>query len=541
MVPTIAEAGRLIARKELSPLELTKTLLARIEALEPHLNAFITLTADAALADAKRAETDIAAGRALGPLHGIPYGLKDIYDAEGLPTTGHSRTRIGHVAARDATTTAKLRAAGGVLIGKLATHEFAHGGPSFDLPWPPARNPWNPAHVTGGSSSGSGAAVAAGLVLGALGSDTGGSIRNPAAYCGLVGLKPTYGLVSRHGIFPNSFTFDHAGPLTWTVEDCAIVMQAIAGHDPHDPGSADVAIPDYRAALAGGIKGQRVGVVRHFWEEDLPANDEVRAAMERSLAVLRGLGAVIEYVRLRPLQEYSDVKIAIAESELYAVHEPELRQRPNAFGWDFLGRALAACLFGSVDYVQAQRQRRRILEEMQAVYARYDLLVTAGPYGPAPRFESHRTLAFWQKPNITSPFNVTGGPALVMCNGFSASGLPLSVQLVGRPFDEVGVLRAAAALEAATPWRERRPALEFGKTPATNAVPEETPPPPDAATRAWVARKVAAVGLTLDERLFAQLCEVAPYIEAMSQRLARDHPVEREPASVADLALLKRR
>src|SRR5258706_1746316 len=212
MIPTIAEAGRLIARKALSPVELTKTLLARIERFEPHLNAFITLTADAALADAKRAESDIAAGRHRGPLHGIPYGLKDIYDAEGLPTTGHSRTRIGHVAARDATTTAKLRAAGGVLMGKLATHEFAHGGPSFDLPWPPARNPWNPAHVTGGSSSGSGAAGAAGMVLGAMGSDTGGSIRNPAAYCALVGLKPTYGLVSRHGSLPHAFSLRHARP-----------------------------------------------------------------------------------------------------------------------------------------------------------------------------------------------------------------------------------------------------------------------------------------------------------------------------------------
>jgi aspartyl-tRNA(Asn)/glutamyl-tRNA(Gln) amidotransferase subunit A len=539
-IPTIAEASRLIATKALAPTALVKELLARIEAVEPHLNAFITLTADAALADARRAESELAAGRARGPLHGIPYGLKDIFDAEGLATTGHSRTRIGHVAARDATTTAKLRAAGGVLMGKLATHEFAHGGPSFDLPWPPARNPWNPAHVTGGSSSGSGAAVAAGLVLGALGSDTGGSIRNPAAYCGLVGLKPTYGLVSRHGVFPNSVTFDHAGPLAWTVEDCAILLQAIAGHDAADPGSAAVAIPDYRAALAGGIKGLRIGVVRHFWEDDLPANDEVRTAMAASLEVLRGLGAVLEDVRLRPLQDYYDVKIVIAESELYAVHEPVLRRRAQDFGYDFLGRALGACLFSSVDYVQAQRQRRRILEEMAAVYARCDLLVTAGPYGPAPRFESHRTVAFWQKPNITTPFNVTAGPALVMPNGFSASGLPLSIQLVGRPFDDATVLRAAAALEAATPWHQRRPSLAFGATPVANTVPDETSPAPDAATRAWVARKVAAAGLALDDRLFAQLCEVAPHIEAMSRRLGRDHPVDREPASVVDLGLLKR-
>jgi aspartyl-tRNA(Asn)/glutamyl-tRNA(Gln) amidotransferase subunit A len=541
MIPTIAEASRQIACKEISPVELVRDALARIDKAEPQLNAFITLTADAALADAKRAEAEIDAGRYLGPLHGIPYGLKDIFDAEGLPTTGHSRTRLGHVASRDATTTAKLRTAGGVLMGKLATHEFAHGGPSFDLPWPPARNPWNPAHVTGGSSSGSGAAVAAGFVLGALGSDTGGSIRNPASYCGLVGLKPTYGLVSRRGVYPNSFTFDHAGPMAWTIEDCAILLQAIAGHDPADPGSADIALPDYRASLAGGIKGMRIGVVRHFWEEDLPANDEVRAAMAQSLRALRELGASIEDVRLRPLQDYYDVKIVIAESELYAVHEPELRKRPGEFGSDFLGRALGACLFGSVDYVQAQRQRRRILEEMASVYARYDLLVTAGPYGPAPRFESYRTVAFWQKPNITTPFNVTAGPALVMCNGFSANGLPLSIQLVGRPFDESGVLRAAAALEAATDWRAKRPSLDFGAAKIANTAPDEISPTPDPKLRARIEAIAQAAGLPLDERQLFQLCEVAPHIDAMRKRLARDQPIDREPASAVDLALLARR
>jgi len=541
MIPTIAEAGRLIARKEVSPVELVRDALARIDKAEPQLNAFITLTADAALAEAKRAEAEIAAGRHRGPLHGIPYGLKDIFDAEGLPTTGHSRTRLGHVEARDATTTAKLRAAGGVLMGKLSTHEFAHGGPSFDLPWPPARNPWNPAHVTGGSSSGSGAAVAAGFVLGALGSDTGGSIRNPASFCGLVGLKPTYGLVSRRGVFPNSFTFDHAGPMVWTVEDCAILLQAIAGHDPADPGSADIALPDYRAGLAGGIKGLRIGVVRHFWEEDLPANDEVRAAMAQSLRALRELGARIEDVRLRKLQDYYDVKIVIAESELYAVHEPELRKRPGEFGADFLGRALGACLFGSVDYVQAQRQRRRILEEMASVYARCDLLVTAGPYGPAPRFESHRTVSFWQKPNITTPFNVTAGPALVMCNGFSASGLPLSIQLVGRPFDEACVLRAAAALEAATDWRAKRPSLEYGPAKIANTAPDEISPAPDPKLRARIEAVAQAAGLPLDERQLFQLCEVAPHIDAMRRRLARDQPIDREPATAVDLALLARR
>jgi aspartyl-tRNA(Asn)/glutamyl-tRNA(Gln) amidotransferase subunit A len=538
MVPTIAEAAARIAKKEISPVELVRDALARIDKAEKHLNAFITLTADAALAEAKRAEADIMAGKLKGPLHGVPYGLKDIYDAEGLPTTGHSKTRIGHVAAKDAVTTAKLRAAGGVLMGKLSTHEFAHGGPSFDLPWPPARNPWNLQHQTGGSSTGSGAAVAAGFCLHAMGSDTGGSIRNPAAFCGLVGLKPTYGLVSRRGIFPNSFTHDHAGPLTWTVEDCALVLQAIAGHDAEDPGSANVAIPDYRAGLAGGIKGLRIGVVRHWYETDLPANDEVRAAMTRSLQALKDLGATVEDVKLRTLQEYGDVKITIAESELYAVHEPVLRTRPNDFGWDFLGRAIAACLFTGPDYVQAQRQRRLMIEEMKAVWQRYDLLVTSGPQGPAPRFDTHKTVTFWQRPNITAPSNVTGDPALVMCNGFSKSGLPLSIQLIGKPFDEVGVLRAAAALEAAAGYRDKRPSLDYGATVTPATPPSTESPTPDAATRARIEAVAKAAGLPLDDRLIAQLCETAPLIEAMRSRLSRAHPIEREPAAHVDLKML---
>ena len=252
---TIADAARLIESRRLSPVELTDALLARIEALDPQLNAFLLPTPEQAREQARAAEREIMAGNYRGPLHGIPFGLKDIYATAGIRTTSHSKICENLVPTEDATTVTKLYQAGGVLLGKLATHEFAHGGPSFDLPWPPARNPWNRDHFTGGSSSGAGAAVAAGFVPGALGSDTGGSIRGPAALCGIVGLKPTYGLVSRAGVYANSFTFDHAGPMTWTVEDCAILLQAIAGHDPKDPASADRPIPDYRAALTGDIRG----------------------------------------------------------------------------------------------------------------------------------------------------------------------------------------------------------------------------------------------------------------------------------------------
>ncbi|MGH7031765.1 MAG: amidase, partial [Stellaceae bacterium] len=274
---TIAEAARRIEKKELSPVELTSALVRRAETLDPRLNAYLLPVFELALDQARAADREIAAGGYRGPMHGIPFGLKDISATAGIRTTGHSRVCIDTVPTADATTVRKLYEAGAILTGKLATHEFAHGGPSFDLPWPPARNPWNRDHFTGGSSSGAGAAVAAGFVPAALGSDTGGSIRGPAALCGIVGLKPTYGLVSRRGVYANSYSFDHAGPMTWTVEDCAILLQAIAGHDPLDPANARQPMPDYRAALTGDIKGLRVGVVRHLHEDDCPVSSEVGA------------------------------------------------------------------------------------------------------------------------------------------------------------------------------------------------------------------------------------------------------------------------
>src|SRR4249919_113351 len=303
----IADAARLIESRRLSPVELTDALLARIEALDPQLNAFLLPTPEKAREQAKAAEREIMAGSYRGALHGIPFGLEDIYATAGIRTTSHSKICENLVPSEDATTVTKLHQAGAILLGKLATHEFAHGGPSFDLPWPPARNPWNRDHFTGGSSSGAGAAIAAGFVPGALGSDTGGSIRGPAALCGIVGLKPTYGLVSRAGVYANSFTFDHAGPMTWTVEDCAIMLQAIAGHDPKDPASADRRVPDYRAALTGGIKGMRIGVLRHLFEQDAPIPPVAKAALEAAFDVLRGLGAKLEDTNIRPAQVYHDV------------------------------------------------------------------------------------------------------------------------------------------------------------------------------------------------------------------------------------------
>ncbi len=530
---SIAEAARRIERRALSPVELTRAFLDRIAAVDAQLNAYLLVTADQALAQARTAEAEIMAGRYRGAMHGIPFALKDIYCTSGIRTTSHSRTRVDYVPDFDATTVAKLHAAGAVLLGKLATHEFAHGGPSFDLPWPPARNPWNRDHITGGSSSGSGASVAAGLAMGALGSDTGGSIRNPAALCGIVGLKPTYGLVSRSGVYTNSFSYDTAGPMTWTVEDCAIMLQAIAGHDAKDPASADRPLPDYRAALTGSIKGLRIGVLRAMFEQDVVTPPPTKAALEVAFDVLRNLGATLEDVRVRPAQDYYDVKVTGAESELYAVHEPVLRQRLGEFGEDFLGRSLGALLITGPDYVQSSRWRRAMIAEMAPVYAKYDVLLTAGP-GPASRLETWRTIHFWQKGSVTTPFNVLGGPALAQCIGFTAEGLPLSMQIAGRPFDDATVLRVAHAYEAATAWRARRPMLDPDAAFSTALPPV---PEPEKAAISQVRRdEIAAIcqraGLTLNQRHFEQLCATAPYIEAMTGRLRRDFVFYEEPSSV---------
>jgi aspartyl-tRNA(Asn)/glutamyl-tRNA(Gln) amidotransferase subunit A len=530
---TIAEAAKLIRTRKLSPVELTQAYLHRVQALDPQINAFITLTGERALEQAQQAEAEITAGRYRGPMHGIPFGLKDLYATAGILTTGHSRVRIDHVPEEDATATAKLYQAGAVLLGKLSTYEFAHGGaPEFDAPWPPARNPWNAQHTSGGSSSGSGAAVAAGFLPAALGTDTGGSIRIPAALCGTVGLKPTYGLVSRYGVTPNSFTFDHCGPLTWTVEDCAIMLGAIAGYDARDSGSADRPVPDYRATLGADIRGLRVGVVRHFWEQDLKTDPQLARAMDEAIDVLKRLGARIEDVRMRPPQDYVDVKMTIAETEIFCVHHKDLVARAQDYGLHFLAQTLTGCLFQSAEYVAAQRERRRMLNEMGPLYARHDVLLTA-TNTPAARVDQHSPANSWIRANIYNAFSVTAGPALVLCNGYSSSGLPLSMQLAGAPFDEVTVLRLAHAYEQATPWRQRRPAIVPGAARAWIS------PPPhlsggavDLAIRAEVEVLAHRAGLKLNDTQLTLLSEIAPHVFAMGARIRRDQEWTDEPADV---------
>ncbi len=457
--PTIAEAASLIAEKKLSPVELAKSCLARVKRLDGTLHSFITLTEEAALATARNAEAAIMKDGPKGPLHGIPIGLKDIFNTKGVLTTAHSRQLEHNVPAEDATTTRLLAEAGTVMLGKLATHEFAFGGPSFDLPWPPARNPWNPDHFTAGSSSGTGVAVAAGLVLGGMGSDTGGSIRGPAALNGIAGIKPTYGLVSKAGVLPLAFSLDHAGPMAWTVEDCAIMLQALAGYDAEDPASADRRPPDFRAELGRGAKGLKIGVVRHFYETDNPASETTRKAIDAAIDVFKGEGAQIREITLSPLADWAACGFLILITEAFAVHEPWLQTSMQNYGELLRDRMAFGAFISGADYVQALRRRRELCDELATAMEDVDILLTAAAPGEAPRLDQVPKWGNFEKPSFTMPFNVTGYPALSLCNGYGVGGLPLAMQLVAKPFQEPTLFRAGHAYETVTEWRQRRPAI----------------------------------------------------------------------------------
>lgn len=452
-----AEAGARFARRELSPVELTQALLARIAALDPVLHAFVRLDAEAALEQARTAEREIAAGRVRGPLHGIPVGIKDIIDVAGLPTTCHSKILLDNVARADAAVVARLRAAGAIVLGKLSTHEFAIGGPSLDLPFPPARNPWNPAHHPGGSSSGSGAGVASGMFPMALGTDTAGSVRNPASCCGIVGMKPTYGLVSRRGVFPLSWSLDHVGPMSRTVADSALLLEAIAGHDAADPASAATVARDFGREIGTGVKGLRIGFVRHFHEQDVPAGPETTAALEEAARVLAGEGAEMRSVRLPPLGELAAVNRVILTSEAYSVHARWLRERPGDYGRLARRRLLPGAFIRAETYLAAQRRRAQMIAEVKAALREVDVLMCASAMDPPSRIEDEAETLRTYPRHARAPFNVTGHPALAMMAGLSSGGLPIGVQFVGRHFDEAQVYRVAAAYERATGWQERRP------------------------------------------------------------------------------------
>jgi aspartyl-tRNA(Asn)/glutamyl-tRNA(Gln) amidotransferase subunit A len=458
-IPTIAQAAKQIGAKQLSPTELTRTCLERVRALDNRLHAFIHLTEERALAEARAAEAAIMASGPSGPLHGIPIGLKDIVDTKGIPTTCQSKLLQDNIPDIDATCAEKLAAAGTVLMGKLTTHEFADGGPSFDLPSPPARNPWNTDHFTAGSSSGTGAAVASGMILCGIGTDTGGSIRGPAALCGIAGLKPTYGLVSRAGVAPAAFSLDHIGPMAWTAEDCAIMLQALAGYDPRDPASANRLIPDYRAALGGGIKGLKIGVIHHFHETDHKVSGGTQHGITAAIATFRELGAEIREVQLSPLQDWTACGSLISIVERAAAYEEWARTRLADFGERMRSRLMLSAFVSGVDYLQAVRRRRELRAELQAAMAGLDVVLTAVLPGEAPKIDDVPKWDVFQQPSFMMPFNVAGYPAMSVCSGFGAGGLPVAIQLVGKPFQEATVLRIADAFEKATPFRDRRPSV----------------------------------------------------------------------------------
>lgn len=458
-IPTIKQASQLLQSRAVSSVELTKACLDRIEAYDASLHSYIHVAKQAALGSARRADDELAKGRYRGLLHGIPLGIKDIILTRGMETTAHSKVAPRYDRNHNADVVTRLEDQGCVILGKLATHEYAVGGPSSDLPWPTPRNPWDTSRYAGGSSSGTGAAVAAGLALGGIGTDTAGSIRYPSALCGIAGLKPTYGRVSRDGVLPLAWSLDHVGPMAWTVEDCAIMLQAIdhLADDQRPPKAADR--DDFLTHINDGVKGLRIGVIRHFFEKDYPVDAPTQQGIDDALDILKKQGASVRDVKLSSLQDYGAVGNTILVAEAYAYHEKTLQTRPLDHGEFMRDRVSMGAFLSAADYIQAMRVRAQLVAEIRAVLSECDVLVSATVPFAAPPMESIRKFTLFEKPFLTMPFNVTGLPALAVCTGFSNEGLPVSAQFIGRPFNEATILRTGHTYERATSWRARRPQL----------------------------------------------------------------------------------
>lgn len=462
---TAAELGRLISRREVSPVEVVDAFLARIQALDPALNCYVTVVADAALAAAEAAEREIGFGNYRGPLHGVPVALKDLFDLAGAKTTASSRILAENVATKDSAVTRRLKQAGAVILGKTNLHEFAFGITTNNPHYGPTRNPWDLARVPGGSSGGSGAAVAASLTCLATGTDTGGSIRIPAALCGIVGLKPTFGRVSKAGVVPLAWSLDHAGPMTKTVEDTAIMMDVIAGYDPDDPSSAQVETPGFRAAIGADVSRLRIGVPGNFFFDDV--DDEVASAVEAAARLFASLGVAVEDVSL-PHVGYASAAFPVTiQSEAAAFHEPWLLSRPQDYGADVRQRLETGRTALATEYINAQRARAIITADFQRALGLVDaLIVPTVPAAAAPIGEETVTIGGRQlelRPTytrFTSPINLTGLPSLAMPCGFTRTGLPVGFQLVGRFFEEPTLLSLGHSYQMATDWHKRRPPVE---------------------------------------------------------------------------------
>lgn len=457
---TIADAAAALRDRRITSTDLTTAHLKRIERVNPTVNAYVTITAERALADAKRADEEIARGGHRGPLHGVPIGLKDIVQTAGIRTTCGSKIHGTWVPEADAAVATRLARAGSVLLGKLNTHEYAFGVTTDNPHWGATRNPWDTTRIPGGSSGGSGAAVAAGLALGAIGTDTGGSIRIPASACGVVGLKPTYGRVSKAGVFPMSYLFDHVGPLTRTVEDAAILLGAIAGYDAADATTVPVPVDDYRRRLAEGARGLRVGVARGLFE---PADAEVLAAVESALRTLARLDATVTDVDVPELPVNEVFGVMIAEAK--EIHADTLAHRMDDLGRD-LQLYLSPPVGDAVWMASALRQARDYASAVRGVLESVDVLVSptcpiaAPPIGAdVVQVGPIEMQTFFAMALRTAPFNIAGLPALSLPCGFTSGGMPIGLQIVGRPFDEATVLRVGHAYEQVTDWHRRRPRL----------------------------------------------------------------------------------
>ena len=462
---SLVELADAIAARQLSAVEVMTATVARAERLQPVLNCFISLQADAALERATAADAALARGEAPGPLHGVPLAHKDMFYRAGHVTTCGSRIRKDFVPDHDSTALARLDRAGAIYLGGLNMAEFATGPTGHNEHWGDCRNPWNQAHISGGSSSGSGASVAGRVVFGALGSDTGGSVRLPSACNGVVGLKPTNGLVSRHGIMPLSFTLDTVGPLTRTVRDAARIMSVIAGHDPRDPTSSRRPVPDYEAALADGAAGLRIGVPTAYFY-DL-ATDEVRTQMERSLDVLRAAGATVVEVAVPDIERINHLSNVVFSSETAAIHEPWIAGRPEDYQAQVRSRYEPGLHVPAVKYIQAVAARAGLLREfVDTALAGVDALHTPGIPFPIPTREETNVGGGERMASMiaglswcTRAANYLGGPALIVPCGFTESGLPAAFQLMGRPFSEATLFRLGHAYQAATDWHTRAPDL----------------------------------------------------------------------------------
>ena len=454
---SIAELAPRLAAKEISPVEVTEAALARLDELEPRLNAFITVTAESARHAARAAEAAILAGHDRGPLHGIPVAIKDLYATRGVATTFGSPLYADWVPDFDAAAVEQLKRAGAVLLGKANLHELAYGSTSANAHYGAVHNPWRLDHHPGGSSGGSSAAVAAGVAYGAMGSDTGASIRQPAACTGIVGIKPTFGRVSKFGALPLAWSQDHAGPLTRTVRDAARMLQVLAGHDSRDPSSVVRPVPDFTAGIDRGVAGQRIGVARAFFFEDC-APDMV-AAVDAALGVLEELGAAVEDVTLPDIDAAYTAGTVTVAVEGAAFHAAALRERPELFSEELRAAFELGSFYSGVDYVQAQRLRRHLMDATALVMADLDAVVMpTSPVAATPIVGSPPEHAML-RPRNTMPFNVLGLPAISVPCGFTRDGLPVGLQIVGKAFDETGILSIAHAYEQATDWHRRRPPL----------------------------------------------------------------------------------